>query len=129
MADEAKIYRCEVCGNVVGVLNAGVGELVCCGQPMTPMDEKTASSEGKEKHVPVIEKIDGGVRVKVGSTPHPMEEKHYIQVIQLVRNGRVFEGKRLHFSDAPVAEFCCIADTEGLTARALCNIHGLWKSE
>ncbi len=129
MSESAKIYSCGICGNVVGVINAGVGELVCCGKPMTAMDEKSSAGEGKEKHVPVIEKIDGGIRVKVGSVPHPMEEKHYIQLVQLIKNGEVFEGKRLRPSDAPVAEFCCVADIETLSARILCNLHGLWKSE
>ena len=128
MANLNGIYKCEICGNVVSVLEAGDGELVCCGQPMNLFEEKTAEQEGKEKHVPVIEKIEGGVRVKVGSTPHPMEEKHYIELIQLVKDGNVVIGMRLKPGDEPVADFCCLTDTEGLEARELCNIHGLWKS-
>ncbi|MBW2975715.1 desulfoferrodoxin [Candidatus Woesearchaeota archaeon] len=126
MAELNKIYRCGICGNVVSVLEAGKGELVCCGQPMKMLEEKTAEQEGKEKHVPVIETIEGGVRVKVGSVPHPMEENHHIGLIQLVKDGNVVIGKRLKPGDGPAAEFCCLADTEGLKARILCNVHGLW---
>ncbi len=129
MAELNKIYKCEICGNVVSVLEAGVGELVCCGQPMNLLEEKTSEQEGKEKHVPVIETIEGGVKVKVGSIPHPMEEKHYIGLIQLIREGNVVIGKRLKAGDKPEAEFCCLGDTKGLKARIFCNIHGVWVSE
>lgn len=125
MAKQNAIYKCEICGNVVSVIEAHDGELVCCGKPMTLLEEKT-EEEGKEKHVPVIEKTDAGVRVKVGSVPHPMEDNHFIELIQLVKDGNIVIGKRLKPGDEPVAEFC-LADTEGLEARALCNVHGLWK--
>ncbi len=128
MAKLNGIYKCEICGNVVSVLEAGEGDLVCCGQNMNLLEEKTASEEGKEKHVPVIEPIEGGVRVKIGSEPHPMEESHYIELIQLVKGGQVVIGKRLGPNDEPHADFCCLTSTEGLEARALCNVHGLWKS-
>ena len=127
MAELNAIYKCNICGNVVSVLEAGKGELVCCGQPMELLEEKTLESEGKEKHVPVIESFDGGIRVKVGSVDHPMEEKHYIELIQIIDGENVVIGKRLKPGDAPVAEFC-IAKGEGLKARALCNVHGLWKN-
>jgi superoxide reductase len=78
MTQRLEVYRCELCGNIVDVMNAGAGELVCCGQPMTCLKENTVEA-AVEKHVPVIEKIDGGVKVKVGSVAHPMEEKHSIQ--------------------------------------------------
>jgi superoxide reductase len=125
MAKQNGIYKCNVCGNVVSVLEAHDGTLVCCGKPMELLKEKTAE-EGKEKHVPVIETIEGGVRVKVGSVPHPMEEKHYISLIQLIKDGDVVIGKRLGPGDRPEAEFCCIASTGGLKARIYCNVHGLW---
>ena len=82
MAEQNQIYECEICGNVISVIEAGAGELICCEQPMTLLREKTTEQEGKEKHVPVIENIEGGVRVKVGSIPHPMEDKHFIELIQ-----------------------------------------------
>lgn len=128
MAEQNAIYKCSVCGNVVSVLEAHVGELVCCGKPMEKLEEKGAEQEGKEKHVPVIEKTEGGIKVTIGSVPHPMEEEHYIELIQLVDGNNIVIGKRLKPGDEPVAEFCCLAGTESLKARALCNVHGLWKS-
>lgn len=127
MTKSNEIYKCGICGNVVSVLEASGGELVCCGKPMALQEEKTAEQEGQEKHVPVIEKTDKGVRVKVGSIPHPMEEKHYIELIQLLKDGEIIIEKRLKPGDEPVAEFC-LTDAEGLKARELCNIHGLWKN-
>ncbi|MBW2992256.1 desulfoferrodoxin [Candidatus Woesearchaeota archaeon] len=127
MAEPNKIYKCSVCGNVVSVLEAHEGELVCCGKPMEMLEEKT-EDEGKEKHVPVMEKTEGGILVKVGSVPHPMEAEHYITLIQLIKDNDVVIGKRLKPGDKPEAEFCCLTSTEGLKARILCNIHGLWKS-
>ena len=127
MAEQNAIYKCSVCGNVISVLEAHAGQLVCCGKPMELLKEKTAKEEGREKHVPVIEKIKDGVKVKVGSIPHPMEEKHFISLIQLIdKKGGVIIGKRLKPGDKPEAEFCCLAPTEGFRARIYCNIHGLW---
>ncbi len=117
------IYKCEVCGNIVEVLHEGEGELVCCGEPMTFFDEKTADST-TEKHVPVIEKIADGYRVTVGSTLHPMEEKHYIEWIELLADGVSYRAF-LKPGDKPMAEFCVKADK--VSAREYCNVHGLWK--
>ena len=78
MATRRQIYKCEVCGNIIEAIHGGDGELVCCGEEMKLFEEKTAD-QTKEKHVPMIEAVDGGIKVKVGSTPHPMEEKHYIE--------------------------------------------------
>lgn len=119
-----QVYKCNVCGNIVEVLHAGAGELVCCGQPMQLLEEKT-QDEGLEKHVPVIEKTETGVKVKVGSVPHPMEESHYIEWIELIADGRVYR-KFLNPGDQPEAEFEIKA--EQITAREYCNLHGLWKS-
>lgn len=125
MTQKAQVYKCEVCGNIVEVLHAGAGELVCCGKPMTLMSEKTQEQEGKEKHVPVIEKTEKGVKVKVGQVAHPMEEKHYIEWIELIADGRVLR-KFLKPGDAPEADF--EISEENITAREYCNVHGLWKS-
>jgi len=127
MAKQNAIYKCDICGNVVSVLEAHAGELVCCGQPMDLLEEKTAEQEGKEKHVPIVEFFEKGIRVRVGSVPHPMEEKHYIELIQLIKGDEVVAGKRLNFDDEPVAEFCNL-HIKGLKARILCNIHGVWVS-
>ena len=127
MTQRMQVYKCEVCGNIVEVLHEGQGELVCCDKPMKLMDEQTADA-ATEKHVPVIEKTDTGFKVKVGSVPHPMEEEHFINLIQLLNGDDVVIGKRLKPGDEPKAEFCCLASTDGLKARILCNIHGLWVS-
>ena len=119
MAEKNGIYKCEICGNVVSVIEAADPELVCCGQPMTLLEEKT-NDEGMEKHVPIIE----GNKVTVGSVPHPMEEDHWIELIQALKDGEVVAEKRLKAGEEPVVEF----NVEFNSARVLCNIHGLWKS-
>lgn len=125
MVEADGIYKCEICGNIVSVIDAKDPGIVCCGQEMTLMEEKT-DDEGQEKHVPVIEKTDKGIKVKIGSVPHPMEEGHYIGLVQLIKDGEVTIGKRLKPSDKPEADFCCIVETDGLKARIFCNLHGLW---
>ncbi len=125
MAKPLEIYECKVCGNLVEVLRGGVGELVCCGQPMEKLTAKTAD-EGKEKHVPVIEKIDGGYKVKIGSVPHPMEEKHHIEWIELIADGKAYR-QSLNAGDAPEAIFN--VEAAGIGAREHCNIHGLWEGK
>lgn len=122
-----EIYKCAVCGNIVEVVHTGAGELVCCGQPMKRMEEGT-SDGAAEKHVPVIEKIDGGYKVKIGSVEHPMIETHYIEWIELVceKCGKV-QRKYLKAGDKPEAVFK--SDSDKVTAREYCNIHGLWKAE
>ncbi|TET82899.1 desulfoferrodoxin [candidate division TA06 bacterium] len=124
MAKRLEIYKCEICGNIVEVLHEGVGELVCCNQPMKLYEENTVDA-AKEKHVPVVEKVDGGFKVKVGSVPHPMEDKHYIEWIEVIADGDAYR----HFlkpGDAPEAVFNIKADK--VTAREYCNLHGLWRS-
>jgi superoxide reductase len=120
-----EIYKCNVCGNIVEVVHASTGELVCCGQPMELLTEKLQDA-GNEKHVPVIEKTATGVKVKVGSIPHPMEAKHFIEWIELHADETVYR-KFLKPADKPEAEFCVTA--KSLSARDYCNIHGLWKSK
>lgn len=124
MVKKLEIYKCEKCGNMVEVIHPGDGELVCCGQPMKLMVENTVDA-AREKHVPVIEKQAGGVLVRVGSVAHPMEEKHYIEWIELIVDGKSYR-QFLNPGDKPEALF----KVEGgnLTAREYCNLHGLWKS-
>lgn len=126
MAKKLQVYKCEVCGNIVEVLHGGEGELVCCGQPMVLMTENAVDA-AKEKHVPVIEKIDGGYKVIVGSTAHPMEEKHYIEWVELVADG---DGKayRQFLTPGNTPEAVFKIDAASVTARAYCNLHGLWKA-
>jgi len=122
MNTKTQIYKCPVCGNVVELLVSGGGKLVCCGKPMELLTEKTAD-QAKEKHVPVIEKTDKGIKVKVGSVPHPMEEKHYIAFIEIIADGKIFR-KFLKPGEKPEAEFEVKA--EKIEAREYCNLHGLW---
>jgi superoxide reductase len=123
MTQKLQVYRCNICGNIVEVLRAGAGTLVCCGQPMELLQEKSQDA-GMEKHVPVIEKTANGFKVKVGSVPHPMEEAHSIQWIELLADGHSFK-KFLKPGEKPEAEFCVGA--KEVSAREYCNLHGLWK--
>ena len=118
-----QIYRCAVCGAMVEVLHGSDGTLTCCNQPMLLLQENTVEAS-REKHIPVIEQTAGGVIVKVGSVAHPMEEKHYIQWIELIAGNQVYR-QNLQPGEAPQATFAVTGDD--LTARAYCNLHGLWK--
>ena len=124
MTELNQVYKCNVCGNIVEVLHAGVGKLVCCGEEMELLKAKGQAEEGEEKHVPVIEKTEAGVKVKIGSVPHPMEDKHFIEWIEVLADGKVHR-QYLKPGDKPEAEFAVKA--EKLTARQYCNLHGLWK--
>lgn len=125
MAAKLEVYKCAVCGNIVEVLHGGDGQLVCCGKPMEKLAIKTADV-GKEKHVPVIEKIEGGIKVKVGSIPHPMEEKHYIEWIEVIADGKAYR-QFLNPGQTPEAIFKI--EARSLTAREYCNVHGLWEGK
>lgn len=126
MAKKFGIYKCEICGNIVEVLHAGVGNLSCCGQSMKHFDEKTEDSS-VEKHVPFIEKMEGGFKVRIGqNTAHPMDEKHYIEWIELSADGKAYR-QFLKPGDAPEACFCVCGEPKEISAREYCNIHGLWK--
>lgn len=130
MAEKYGIYKCNICGNVIEVVEAHEGELVCCGKPMDLLKEKTKEQEGKEKHVPVVE-IDGSkVKVKVGDVPHPMDNEHFIELIEIMAEGEVLASYRLSPGEKPKAELCLEEmPASRITAREYCNIHGLWKSE
>ncbi|HPD16216.1 MAG TPA: desulfoferrodoxin [Planctomycetota bacterium] len=124
MARQLEVYKCALCGNIVEVLHGGDGELVCCGEPMKLFKENTVDA-AREKHVPVIERVEGGIKVKVGSVPHPMTPEHYIEWIELQADGKVYR-QFLKPSDKPEAVFPVIAAQ--VTAREWCNLHGLWKA-
>ena len=124
MAKTLEVYKCEKCGNIVEVLQGGSCTPVCCGEPMKLLKENTTDG-AKEKHVPVVEKIEGGYRVTVGSVEHPMTPEHYIQFIELVTPDDVLR-RNLTPEDKPVAEFK--TDATDVYAREYCNLHGLWRS-
>jgi superoxide reductase len=123
MAERFQVFKCDVCGHIVEVLHEGQGELVCCKEPMKLLVEGSVDA-ALEKHVPVIEKIAGGIKVKVGSVPHPMEEEHYIEWIEIIADGKAYR-QFLKPGEAPEATFNI--DAEQVTAREYCNLHGLWK--
>lgn len=125
MTKKLQVYKCDICGNIVEVLHEGKGELVCCGQPMKLLKEQT-EEQGKEKHMPVVERIEKGIRVKVGSVPHPMEEKHYIEWVEVVFSDGIIR-KFLKPCDTPEAKF--EIDEAIVEVREYCTIHGLWKTE
>jgi len=124
MTKRSQVYRCEVCGNIVDVVHESAGELSCCDQPMKLYEENTTDA-AQEKHVPVVEKVDGGYKVIVGSVAHPMDDDHLIEWIELLDGNDVLR----HFLKAgeePLALFR--TETTNVTARAYCNKHGFWKS-
>lgn len=128
MVKQNGIYKCSICGNVVSVIEAHNPAIICCGKEMDLLEEKTSEQEGEEKHVPVIEIEGNKITVKVGSVPHPMEDGHYIELIQILKDGNVIAAKRLNPGEKPEKTFF-LENVEGISARELCNIHGLWKSE
>jgi len=125
MTELRQIYHCPLCGNVTEVLYTGEGELVCCGRTMILLIENSVDA-AKEKHVPVVTDLGGKIKVAVGSIPHPMEEKHYIAMIEVLTEKMVYRCE-LKPGDEPVAEFP-VALNEVLTVREYCNLHGLWKA-
>lgn len=124
MTERYSVFKCNVCGNIFEMHVDGGGPISCCGQPATLLAPNTTDA-ATEKHVPVIEKIPGGYKVTVGSTIHPMDEKHYIVWIQLIADDMSMV-KYLKPGDAPVAEFK--TEATKVTAREYCNLHGLWKA-
>lgn len=125
MSKRCEVYRCAVCGAVVEVVRGGGGTLYCCGQPMERMEEH-AKDVGVEKHLPVVEKVEGGYRVKVGQVPHPMLDEHHIEWIELLTLQGV---QRQLLPAAGKPEVVFQTEERPIAARAFCNLHGLWRSE
>lgn len=120
-----KFFRCSICGNLVGLINDGGGELVCCGQPMTLLEANT-SDGATEKHVPVLTRDGNNLHVAVGSVPHPMTDAHYIQWICILQANRT-QRVALSPTDKPAADF--VIDEGPVVAYEYCNLHGLWVAE
>ncbi|MBR9677343.1 desulfoferrodoxin [Candidatus Woesearchaeota archaeon] len=125
MTELNQVYKCNVCGNIVETVHAGGGTLVCCNQPMQLLTENTVDA-AHEKHVPIIEKIPTGYKVRIGEIAHPMEEGHYIEFIELLAQGRSYK-KFLNPGDKPETTFDTNEDK--VTIRAYCNLHGLWSAQ
>lgn len=122
--EKLQVYKCNVCGNMVEMVHSGAGKLVCCNQPMELLAAGVTDA-AQEKHVPVVEKIDGGIKVTVGSVTHPMEDKHYIEWIEAVVDGKAYR-QFLDPNAPPVAVFPVTGDN--ITVREFCNLHGLWQT-
>ena len=124
MAERLQVYKCLKCGNIVEVLHGGAGELVCCGEPMLLLEENSVDAAG-EKHLPVVERTADGYKVSVGSVPHPMEEAHHIEWIELLADGVAYR-RFLSPGGEPSAVFC--VEASEVSVREHCNLHGLWKA-
>ena len=124
MAEKLEIFKCSLCGNIVEVMHGGTGSMQCCGQDMDLLIENTVDA-AKEKHIPVMETSDGAVKVKVGEVAHPMEEKHYIEWIEIIAGDKVYS-QFLNPGDTPDATFKL--EAKDCKIRAYCNLHGLWKA-
>jgi len=120
-----EVYKCMVCGNIVKVVHASEGTLVCCGQPMALQQEKT-TDQGKEKHVPVVEKTANGILVKIGAIPHPMEEKHYIEWVEVLDGEKIYVR---HFKPGEKAEAEFPVTSTNVKVREYCSVHGLWTNK
>jgi len=124
MTERLQVYKCEVCGNIVEVIHTGRGTLVCCGQDMRLLKEGETDA-ATEKHVPVVKKEAGGIKVTVGSVAHPMQEDHYIEWIEVIVDGKAYR-QFLNPGETPEAFFA--VDGNQVTVREYCNLHGLWKA-
>lgn len=118
-----QIYKCNICGNIIEVVHPAGGELVCCHEPMQ-LKEANTEDASQEKHVPFVEKSEKGILIKIGSVEHPMTEDHYIEWIEVMREGGKIVRKNLKPGDKPEMKICC---DDYLEIRAYCNLHGLWK--
>jgi len=124
MAERDQVYKCERCGNLINVVHGGAGKMVCCGEEMKLLEPNTVDA-AQEKHVPVIDKTGNTVKVAVGGVAHPMEAEHYIETISVLTDKRLY---RAYLSPGDKPEAVFVIDEDVTSARAYCNIHGLWKS-
>ncbi len=125
MTKVKEVYRCAICGNIVEIMHMAGGTLTCCGHPMELLTENTVDA-AKEKHVPVVEAIEGGYKVKVGSVEHPMQDNHYIEWIELVEENKI---QRVHLKPGDKPEAVFYTDCKNVYAREYCNLHGHWSSK
>lgn len=121
--EQFEVYKCPKCGIMLEVVKGGGGSLKCCDNPMERLDENVTDA-AQEKHVPVFEQADGGYRISVGSAPHPMEDAHFIEWVEVIADGKAYK-QFLKPGEKPEA----FIPVEGQAAkvRAYCNLHGLWK--
>lgn len=128
MTKKLEMYKCEVCGNLIEVVLAGDGDLVCCNQPMILLKPNTVDA-AKEKHVPFFEKKGEELDIRIGSEPHPMTNEHYIQFIEAIsKDERYVKRKYLYPNEEPVLTLKCY-DVGSIIAKENCNLHGLWEAK
>lgn len=123
--EKLQVYKCSVCGIIAEILDGGAGQMSCCEEKMNLLKEKT-EDVGKEKHVPVVEEAEEGVKVKVGGVPHPMEQNHFIQWIEVIAGGKALR-EFLSPGQSPEATFQIHRASINIV-REYCSLHGLWKS-
>lgn len=124
MKENVRFYICPTCGNVIGLIDGDMEHITCCGKPMEQMTANTTDAS-VEKHVPVVERIEDEIVVKVGEVEHPMVKDHYIMWIAQVSDNRTTR-VRLYPEQATETRFPYIKDA---TIYAYCNKHGLWKTK
>ena len=130
MTEQLELYKCNVCGNIVEIVNAGAGELVCCSVPMEKLEEHSNDDEAQEKHVPIVTVEGENKTIRIGSIPHPMEKEHYIVFIEAISPDKKYlKRKFLYPSEEPKMELKSPCAYNEFMARELCNIHGLWVSD
>ena len=123
---ENKFYICEHCGNIVGMINDAGVPLMCCGQKMTKLEAGVVEAS-HEKHIPVVTKEDGFIKVEIGSIAHPMAPEHHIAWVYL-QTDRGGQRKCLDVGADPVVKFA-LKDETPIAVYAYCNLHGLWKAD
>lgn len=119
-----QLYKCNICGNIVEIKHEGMPDLVCCNEKMNLLVENTVDA-AVEKHIPVVEKVEGGYKVLIGEVEHPMTDEHFIEWIELIAGESVC-AKFLSPGEKPEAVFK--TDEDNVTARAYCNLHGNWSN-
>lgn len=122
MEENVKFYKCPICGNVIGLIDGDSKHLRCCGQEMIALTGNE-NDGATEKHVPVYEKVEDEIVVKVGEIEHPMDKEHYIMWIAQVTDNKTVRVK-LYPEQGTETRFEYI---HGSTIYAYCNKHGLWK--
>ena len=129
MTEKMAIYKCNVCGNIIEILNPGAGTLVCCDVPMEKLIEKNNDEVAQEKHVPIITMDGEHKTIRVGSIPHPMEDKHYIMFIEAISKDKKYITRKFLSPNEEPKMDVKVNSADDFDAREYCNIHGLWKSQ
>ena len=123
MKENVRFYFCPICGNVIGLIDGDMNKITCCGKKMELMNANSTDAS-QEKHVPVCERVQDEIIVKVGTVEHPMEKEHYIMWIAQVSDNQTTR-IRLFPEQSTEVRFKYIPKS---IIYAYCNKHGLWKN-